>query len=308
MHRTEGANNVDGLYTEGPPATTITADAMNTIQEEIANVIEGANIQLNSADGDTRDQLLEAINSLTSDYTLVTFSGVDYTVLDGDGYTHFLFTCGAADRDLNLPTAADNANRRIVAIKVDSGAGSLIVDGEGAELINEVQTIELPKQYDFVVLFCDGTKWIITSENISCQLRLDTYAGYGAVDNHIMQFTNSREDYGNVFSHNHGAYGNSGLEITINKSGRYAFSYSSTSAAGNEYVGLSLDSTQLNANISAINVQDRLAIDFTATGGTPASVAWSGFLPAGIVIRAHTNGAVPAVPAIVHFTATYIGS
>ena len=61
MHRTEGANNVGGLYTEGPPATTVTGDAMNAIQEEIAFVIESAGIALKTAAGDTRNQLRAAL-------------------------------------------------------------------------------------------------------------------------------------------------------------------------------------------------------------------------------------------------------
>ncbi len=61
MHRTEGANNVDNLYVDGPPGTTVEQDSLNAIQEEIANVIEEAGIALQTAATDTRDQLWAAL-------------------------------------------------------------------------------------------------------------------------------------------------------------------------------------------------------------------------------------------------------
>lgn len=64
MHRTEGANNVGNLYTNGPPGTTVTADSMNALQEEICNVIESAGLTLLTASTDTRTQLLAALQAL----------------------------------------------------------------------------------------------------------------------------------------------------------------------------------------------------------------------------------------------------
>jgi hypothetical protein len=64
MHRTEGANNINNLYTEGPPATTVTAAAMNAIQEEISNVVEGTGLVVQKQITDTRDQLWQAIQTL----------------------------------------------------------------------------------------------------------------------------------------------------------------------------------------------------------------------------------------------------
>lgn len=71
MHRTEGANNVAGLYTAGPPPTTITADAMNSLQEEISNVIEYSGLELQTASTDTRDQLLAAVLRLVPTYDAI---------------------------------------------------------------------------------------------------------------------------------------------------------------------------------------------------------------------------------------------
>jgi hypothetical protein len=74
MHRTEGANNIAGLYTAGPPPTTITADALNSIQEELATVIEYSGQQVQTAATDTQNQLLAAVLSLIPTYDAIVTS------------------------------------------------------------------------------------------------------------------------------------------------------------------------------------------------------------------------------------------
>lgn len=61
MHRTEGTHNASGLFTDGPPATTVPAAWFNAVQEEIAGVIEAAGLSLYGAGNDQRNQLYEAI-------------------------------------------------------------------------------------------------------------------------------------------------------------------------------------------------------------------------------------------------------
>ena len=66
MFRTDAEGNVSGLYTEGNPATgvpatVVSADAMNAIQEEICNIIESAGLTLSKTND---EQLKAAINSV----------------------------------------------------------------------------------------------------------------------------------------------------------------------------------------------------------------------------------------------------
>ncbi|HEY1035534.1 MAG TPA: tail fiber domain-containing protein [Pseudoxanthomonas sp.] len=67
MHRIDGAGaTIDNKFTEGNPttgiqATVVTADWANAVQEEIANVIEGAGVVLNKAQN---NQLALAISSM----------------------------------------------------------------------------------------------------------------------------------------------------------------------------------------------------------------------------------------------------
>lgn len=71
MHRIEGENiarDDDGkfIFTDGPPGTTVPAAWLNSVQEEIASVIEGSGITLNSAAGDSNNQLYSSILRLVA--------------------------------------------------------------------------------------------------------------------------------------------------------------------------------------------------------------------------------------------------
>jgi hypothetical protein len=88
-----------------------------------------------------------------------------YTVLDGDGYKTILVSTGASNRTPVLPTAADNAGREITFKKIDTGAGYVVIEGEGAETINGTANFTLNYQYDWVTLVCDGTAWHSIAKN-----------------------------------------------------------------------------------------------------------------------------------------------
>lgn len=92
----------------------------------------------------------------------------NYTILDADGYNYIYVTTGASDRTITLPTVADN-NKRIITIKkVDSGAGGVIVDGEGSETIDGHLTITLSKEHDAVTLQAVNGKWYESVTNGKC--------------------------------------------------------------------------------------------------------------------------------------------
>lgn len=89
--------------------------------------------------------------------TLVSQSA-DYTLLDSDGdYTEV--DPGAADKTITLPTAADNDGRTITVRHIGTGAGGVILDGEGDEEVNGAPTFTLPDGGSVVVLRCNGTSW-----------------------------------------------------------------------------------------------------------------------------------------------------
>lgn len=105
MHRIDHSTAAPGnLFTEGDPlgatpATVVTADWLNALQEEIASVVEGAGLSLDKPDN---TQLLDAINALIAGYT--------FTVADGSITTAKL----AAVLDLSGKTLTLSAAQKAV--------------------------------------------------------------------------------------------------------------------------------------------------------------------------------------------------
>lgn len=92
--------------------------------------------------------------------SVLVVTNANYTVLDGDGYTTILVTTGASDRTITLPTLADNSTRVLRIKKIDSGAGKVIVDGEGSETIDGALTRELVAQYEEMEIQGDS-EWVV---------------------------------------------------------------------------------------------------------------------------------------------------
>jgi len=67
MIRTEGANNVNNLFSNGPPGTSLEENWLNSVQEEICYVIEQAGLTVQTRGTDTRQQLYNAINAIYDD-------------------------------------------------------------------------------------------------------------------------------------------------------------------------------------------------------------------------------------------------
>ena len=66
MHRTEGINNDNNMFTDGPPGTNIEQNQLNSVQEEICYTIERAGLEVATANSDTRTQLYAAIQLIAN--------------------------------------------------------------------------------------------------------------------------------------------------------------------------------------------------------------------------------------------------
>lgn len=258
---------------------------------------------------------IESLNDYSNASVNVLTKTASYPILDSDfnGYTEVLIYANGngAVVTTTLPTLADNIGK-IVTVKVIDDSNLCKLEGEGAETIDGMDEIELPKTGDHLTVIAEATEWRILNENITCQLRLDTWAGLGSTDNKIIQLTNSIENVGNMFSENHStgyAAGAEGLEITINKSGKYSFVCSwQWSGAGAAQTGWSLNSAQLTTIITSITTADLLAM--TAANGSVGvdfdTSVWVGYLIAGDIVRLHGEGST--LNSLKEMCATYLGS
>lgn len=106
----------------------------------------------------------------------------DYVITDTDGVYTVLVTTGGSNITITLPTAADNEDRIIVIKKVDSGSGSVIIEGESAETIEGVANKVLLQQYESIQVQCDGTGWYMLSWNTPTykEIKVSTATSVGA--------------------------------------------------------------------------------------------------------------------------------
>lgn len=106
----------------------------------------------------------------------------NYTVLDGDNIRTIGMTCGASNRTVTLPTAADNNSRIITCKKIDLNvAGNLILDGEGAETIDGDLTRTLETGNQELTVQSDGSDWIVIGEFTPLTQYLDSSVSGGVV-------------------------------------------------------------------------------------------------------------------------------
>ena len=85
MHRTEGYNNDDYQFTDGPPATVVESAWLNSVQEEICNVIEEAGIVVRDKATDTQqNQLFTAIAAIATLYAGIPVHGFYVQYPDAD--------------------------------------------------------------------------------------------------------------------------------------------------------------------------------------------------------------------------------
>lgn len=137
------------------------------------------------------------------------------------------------------------------------------------------------------------------STNPQSMVRLHTSNGYGSTNTVIRRFATVVTNQGSDITYTDSA--TLGASFTINNAGVYAISYVDNSS-GSQNAGISLNSAQLTTSIPNIAAADRLTYAFGAAATAPATSAWTGYLPAGSVIRPHADGGAAGVIANTTFT------
>jgi len=98
-----------------------------------------------------------SVNGSISVKTVSVNSGASpYTVLASDNI--ILVTTGGGGVTITLPTAGSASGRIYQIKKVDSGAGTLTVSGNGSN-IDGASTITTATQYQSFTVVSDGTQW-----------------------------------------------------------------------------------------------------------------------------------------------------
>ena len=121
-------------------------------------------------------------------------------------------------------------------------------------------------------------------------VRLNTALGYGSTNTMIRRFTNTVTNQGTDITYADSA--TLGATFTVNTNGVYAISYSDQFTTTANFLGLSLNSTQLTTFIYSIAVADVLSAVYTPLANGSSVAQWTGYLPAGSVVRAHNAAGV----------------
>lgn len=247
-----------------------------------------------------------------------------YVVLDNDGYDRIECDTTSNAITITMPAVATNRGRRIevALVKNDATFDKVIIKGAAGSIMSSdaLAEIWLTKVGDFIIVQESVTSavWEIVDERLTAQLRLSAYAGYGSTDTKIVRWTNVIENVGTsdstvadkgCFQENHtsgyhvtaetGAANAAGLEITINRSGSYAFAFSGDLSLS----GMSLNSAQLATAFASITAADQL--DMT-TGASGVSLTVTQHFKKNDIIRPHTDGA-GLIAGRSFFTVTYLG-
>lgn len=276
-----------------------------------AREIRATRVALNDL-GDEFDAHVAADIKPTTSYKTA-----NYTITDIDLLKRIEVGAISADVTITLPLKANNPGRRIEITYISGGSYKVIIvphatDVTASHMISNdnLAVIWLSKVGDRVTLqeSANSGFWEVVDESITSQLTLDAYTGHGLVDTAIMRFSTVIENYGNMFSENHssGYTSNKGLEITINRSGRYSFLFTNVVVSGGGKFGLSINSNQLSTSILTINSANRLVLIIGGTSGEIGLASATLYCKKGDVIRPHDDGAAPTA-AYPRFSCTYLG-
>lgn len=146
--------------------------------------------------------------------------------------------------------------------------------------------------YDGATVWCmsyvrkNGQALVSSGYTGNSMVRLNTANGYGSTNTAIRRFTNVVVNQGSDITYADSA--SAGGSFTINTNGVYAISYVDSFSA-NSFGGISLDSNQLTTGIGSISAASRLSYAFYSTNAVVVN-AWTGYLPAGSIIRPHAQG------------------
>lgn len=165
----------------------------------------------------------------------------------------------------------------------DASAGLIQSAGNDGTLV--LQTGAAGSKVNALSFAADGTPTLLKQPVVPIQsmVRLNTANGNGSTNTKIRRFTNVVTNQGTDITYADSA--TLGASFTINTNGVYAITFTDAlSASGNS--GISLNTTSPNTVVYSIPVIELL----TWSGGANPIAQWTGYLPAGSVIRPHIDG------------------
>lgn len=154
-----------GFFTEGnaglgTPATVVSADWLNAVQEELSYVIEQTGGAL---DKTSRTQLKAAIekvaSGLGSGILSKAFADTGYTAVNATRIIKWTTTGGNCVQ--NLPVASTVVGQIFTIVKITNDANTVTVTPNGSEKINGDASLALDTQWSSARVMSISTGWIL---------------------------------------------------------------------------------------------------------------------------------------------------
>ena len=144
---------------------------------------------------------------------------------------------------------------------------------------------------DLATVGADIITWnaagVVSQGVAQSMVRVNTANSYGSTNTKIRRFTNVVTNQGSDITYADSA--TLGASFTINTSGVYAISYNDQ-FSNTGWLGISLNTTMPTASFTTIPVAEKVCSAITSNANYALLVSSTLYLPAGSVIRAHTNG------------------
>lgn len=167
---TENVNNIEFATTGEPNTASNVGGAAGVFKQKTGENLEFRSIQ-SSAGTIQASQLtstvdLEVNRNKVAEIYPVTITGTPagstiYT--DTNNFVYLKYSGGTGNHTLQLPAVASSANRAI-RFFCDSSVDAthtVTLDGNASETIDGATTFLINRNYEGVMLWCDGTQWII---------------------------------------------------------------------------------------------------------------------------------------------------
>lgn len=156
-----------------------------------------------------------------------------------------------------------------------AGAGNTDNLTTGAQLIRGLKTFDTQPRVSGVV----------------SMVQLSGSTAFGSSGTYIPRFTTTLVNQGTDISYNTSTEATNGAVMTINTPGVYAITYVDQFNT-TVWMGITLNTVQPAVAIQSLTnlTREALNIVITAAANFSASSSWTGFLPAGSVIRPHAGG------------------
>lgn len=126
------------------------------------------------------------------------------------------------------------------------------------------------------------------SSPMKSMVRVGTSNGYGSTNTMIRRFLTVISTVGSDITYADSA--TLGASFTVNAAGMYSVTLQEAMQGLHGLLGISVDTTQPTTSIHLINAVHRLALSQTYAATAFATCSNTVYLPAGSVVRAHTDG------------------